>query len=293
LPASNNPIINNSEVPAYTQSRSLLLDPNNEFAVDWGVNDDEDICVAADEGYVISNSSVWLSDTGTLTHLVNQCLYFSEYRAEPCNIDGIVPGTPLCAYGVGTVPVEFLVENKIIHVNLENVRYTPDATNTIVSVGRLIDAGYKARFNKGSVKFLNTHGIKIADSIKKGQVYQMKMRPSASIPVPRERIVMTREQMWDKWNHALGHISMGAVHLLYKKGLVEGMKVNELSKPAQCTACIQGKHATTPYPTTSSSSLRLSSIIALQIGDLMRTDVWGLAPTLGIGCEWFYYAFTD
>ncbi|CDO74694.1 hypothetical protein BN946_scf184847.g2 [Trametes cinnabarina] len=84
-----------------------------------------------------------------------------------------------------------------------------------------------------------------------------------------------------------GHPGMKTVVAMWKKGLVEGMDVDESELPEdQCEGCVQGKQ-------TKASYAKASGTVIGKISDLTVIDTWGDAPTLGLGGERYFWAFTD
>ena len=76
---------------------------------------------------------------------------------------------------------------------------------------------------------------------------------------------------WDDWHKILAHANIQAIQTMKRKGLVEGLDVNDTIAPdIQCTSCIQAKQHVQPFPQHSVEKSR-------DIGDLTYSDIWGLA----------------
>ena len=91
---------------------------------------------------------------------------------------------------------------------------------------------------------------------------------------------------WEDWHKALGHVAPQTLKQMWDSGLVEGMKVIESLFDFDCIACIQGKQAIQPFPKELTTKY-------LEIGELIVTDLWGLAQVTGQGGYCYFISFTD
>jgi GAG-pre-integrase domain len=93
-------------------------------------------------------------------------------------------------------------------------------------------------------------------------------------------------QTWEEWHKAMGHISPQTLKSMRDSGTVQGMKVIPSPLDFDCSVCIQGKHAVHPLPKESTTQYT-------DIGELIVTDIWGLAQVTGHGRFQYYISFTD
>ena len=134
-----------------TENKSLTDD--FAFAIPESVNPKSDnhsedfLCCAN------ISASDWLVDTGSTTHVARNRNHFIEFNADPSEIDGITPGSPLKTLGCGTIQMEFQTGNHTSMVRLMGVKHAPDAPNNILSVGSLTDMEHVALFTNEGVKF--------------------------------------------------------------------------------------------------------------------------------------------
>src|ERR1700678_899459 len=85
----------------------------------------------------------------------------------------------------------------------------------------------------------------------------------------------------------MGHISPDAAKMLVKKGMVEGLTLDESSKIESCDSCEYGK--------AHRKAIGKERVAprASNIGDEIYSDVWGPSPVQTIGGREYYTTFTD
>src|SRR5258705_5146975 len=84
----------------------------------------------------------------------------------------------------------------------------------------------------------------------------------------------------------MGHISPQTLKSMQDSGTVQGMKVIPSPLDFNCNACIQGKHTVHPL-------LKESTTQYTDIGELIVTNIWGLAQVTRHGRFQYYISFTD
>ena len=162
---------------------------NNEFAF-----------MGADTYTVAISTSDWLANSVATTHIARNRSHFTDYTSEPNEIQGIALGLPLKTIGRGTIKIDFLVkyQNKIVTVQLKDVKHAPTAPNNLISIGRLTDHNYRANFTWSGVKFQTPQGQTFAEGRKLGRLYQMR----ACITNPNNKPVefAMAACSWDVWH---------------------------------------------------------------------------------------------
>ena len=110
-------------------------------------------------------------NTGSTTHIARNRDHFIEFNADPSEIDGITPGSPLKTLSHRTIQMEFRTGNHTSMVRLMGVKHAPDAPNNILSVGRLTDMELVALFTNEGMKFWSQNGTIFVEGHKVGHVY--------------------------------------------------------------------------------------------------------------------------
>ena len=85
----------------------------------------------------------------------------------------------------------------------------------------------------------------------------------------------------------LGHVSHERARLLIKKGLVEGVELDEGSETIVCESCEWAKGERKSISKIRESDRRTA------IGDEVHSDLWGPAPVESINHKRYYASFTD
>lgn len=104
---------------------------------------------------------------------------------------------------------------------------------------------------------------------------------AASVEEPDE-IVMVAEL-----HRRMGHIALEAAKMLVKRGIIEGLKLDEASTISSCDSCEYGKAHRKPI-----SKVR-EKAKASEVGDEVHSDVWGPSPVQTIIGRHYYASFTD
>ena len=136
-----------------TENRSLA--DNFVFAILESVEPESDDHSFAEDLSCHTNISAfdWLVDTGLTTHIARNRDHFIEFKADPSEIDGITPRSPLKTLGCGAIQMEFWTSDCTFTVRLMGVKHAPDVPNNILSIGRLTDMEHITLFTNEGVKF--------------------------------------------------------------------------------------------------------------------------------------------
>ncbi|KAJ7251728.1 hypothetical protein C8J57DRAFT_1032604, partial [Mycena rebaudengoi] len=77
---------------------------------------------------------------------------------------------------------------------VRDVIHCPDAPFNLISLGRLTDAGYKARFSGDTVEILSRIGTPLAVGDKINHMYRLRVR------APSQQTHAHSARSWDKWH---------------------------------------------------------------------------------------------
>nr|GMD88070.1 Retrovirus-related Pol polyprotein from transposon RE1 [Ipomoea batatas] len=193
-------------------------------------NDDDQLFVAT--CFATSNSSgdSWLIDSGCTNHMTNDRELFKELDKTTVSKVKIGNGVFLPIKGKGTLAIQSLTGVKYI----SNVLYVPDIDQNLLSVGQLIEKGFKVLFEDQWCLIKDAQGK---------DVFKVKMR-SKSFALN----LMEEEQMAfssivsnaELWHKRLGHFHHAGLIHMQRHNLVKGVPLLE-DKVADCVACQYGK----------------------------------------------------
>ncbi|RVW95066.1 Retrovirus-related Pol polyprotein from transposon RE1 [Vitis vinifera] len=176
--------------------------------------------------------------------------------------------------GKGTVAIESLTGLKYI----TDVLYVPDIDQNLLSVGQLIEKGFKVIFEDKWCMIKDAKGR---------DVFKVKMRAKSfalNLMEDEQIAFSSTVSNAELWNRRLGHFHHVGLLYMQKQNLVKGVPLLE-DKLADCVACQYGKQTRRPFPQTAWRAMH-----KLQ---LVHTDVGGPQKTPSLNGSKYYIAFID
>lgn len=165
---------------------------------------------------------------------------FKELDRTTISKVGIGNGECIAVKGKGTVAIESCSGTKII----TDVLYVPDINQNLLSVGQLLEKGYKVLFEDKMCL------IKVA----KGQgLFKVKMKgKSFSLDLMEEvqAAVSSSISVTELWHKRLGHFNHATLLYTKKNNIVEGLPSLE-DHVSSCSACQYGRQSRLPFPQSS------------------------------------------
>ena len=167
---------------------------------------------------------------------------------------------------------------------LKDVLYAPSMGVTLVSISRIAGAGSTVVFT-GNVCKIYSRNKKVIGEIKvKGGLYRVHMSSSKA----QAYGVTTKEALSiNELHRRLGHVSHERARLLVKKGLIEGVELEEGSEVVVCKSCEWAKGERKSVQKIREGERRTA------VGDEIHSDLWGPAPVESINHKRYYVSFTD
>ncbi|RVW37574.1 Retrovirus-related Pol polyprotein from transposon RE1 [Vitis vinifera] len=221
-----------------------------------------------------SSSDSWLIDSGCTNHMTNDQELFKELDKTIISKVKIGNGEFISVKGKGTVAIESLTGLKYI----TDVLYVPDIDQNLLSVGQLIEKGFKVIFEDKWCMIKDAKGR---------DVFKVKMRAKgfALNLMEDEQIAFSSTvSNAELWHRRLGHFHHVGLLYMQKQNLVKGVPLLE-DKLADCVACQYGKQTRRPFPQTAWRAMH-----KLQ---LVHTDVGGPQKTPSLNGSKYYIAFID
>jgi hypothetical protein len=157
--------------------------------------------------------------------------------------------------------------------------------HNLLSVGKLIEHGYKVLFEGTSCK--------IYDKIPSRKlISEMHMTPNRMFPLTLRTAYMSQPYAQSAstlnetmvWHTRFGHLPFQSLSLLQKHSMVKGLPIFKEQIPP-CESCIPGKHTRTSFPQSSNQ--------AKQHLELVHTDLCGPMKTESIGGSFYFLTFID
>lgn len=225
-----------------------------------------------------------LYDSGALRHI-------SPYRDDFADYVEIAPREfsaaneqKFHAVGQGEVTIDVPNGADTTHLTLTEVLYSPEVGYTLVSVGRLDEAGFEVSFKGGQCTIRDDGGMRIGEVPRsKGSLYRVRHDAAdAAGALAAEEISV------NELHRRMGHISPAVAEKLVRNGFVTGIRLDTSSgTPTFCESCVYAKSTRKPV------GKNWGGEQAAKFCDRVHSDVWGPAPTESIGGRRYYVTFTD
>ena len=221
-----------------------------------------------------NNSESWLIDSGCTHHMTYDEELFKELDRTTISKVRIGNGECITVKGKGTVAIESCSGTKII----TDVLYVPDINQNLLSVGQLLEKGYKVIFEEKMCLIKDASGQDLFKVKMKGKSFSLDLMKEVQAAVSSS---ITAIELWHK---RLGHFNHAALLYTRKHNLVEGLPSLE-DHLSSCNACQYGKQFRLPF---SQTSWRASQKL-----QLIHTDLGGPQPELSLKGSRYYIVFID
>jgi hypothetical protein len=224
-----------------------------------------------------------LYDSGTTKHLspyLKSFLNFQEIDPKPISAAN---KSEFNAIGKGDILIEVPNGTDATKFRLTDVLYCPDIGYTLVSIGRIDDAGYSIIFENGKCEIKDPTGNVVGTIPKSKGLYRVVHKlPSEHANVAVEKLTVA------ELHRRMGHIAPETAKRLVLKGLVTGIELDPTSRvPTFCESCVHAKSTRTPVPKSREGER------ASKFGEEVHSDLWGPSPVESLGGKSYYVSFTD
>ncbi|KAL0559650.1 hypothetical protein IC582_000013 [Cucumis melo] len=218
-----------------------------------------------------SNES-WLIDSGCTNHMTHDKELFKDLKPTNITKVRIGNGDYISVKGKGTIAIASCKGTK----HIQDVLFVPDINQNLLSVGQLIEKGFK-------VTFENEYCL-IKDAANQ-DIFKVKMKGKSFSLNPLEEkqsVFALKEDETQLWHKRVGHYHHQGLLQLTELALDFPKLSEEISS---CKACHFGKQNRKSFPK--------SSWRATQKLQLIHTDVAGPQRTPSLKGSLYYIAFID
>ena len=225
-----------------------------------------------------------LYDLGASHHMSPFRKQFVTYRPIDACLITAVNNKVFHAIGMGDLQIKVpngTTSNKVL---LKDTLHAPDLCLTVVSIGRIVKAGYTVQFAGNSCEIKGGQDDRVIGRIPVGAngLFRVEHTFAATDnPTSAEAVdILTLHRR-------LGHISVDAICALIRAGSITGVHVIDDFPPFICDSC--------EYAKTTRKQIHKERVApqAQAFGEEVHTDVWGPSPTLSLGGRKYYVTFTD
>ena len=247
----------------------------------------EDLLDKSGEAFVVAESiqsagMAELYDSGCTNHI-------SPYKSQFENFKPITPRhfraankQTFSTTGTGDLVVDVPNGDGVTQLRLRDVLYSAEVGYTLVSVGRLDEAGFTVKFGGGMCRLLGEDGVEVGVVPKTStRVYKVEHDESV-VNAAEERLTL------DKQHRRMGHISIDVARKLLKDKMITGVRLEySPMKKFFCASCVYGKATRKAAPKMRESER------ADVFGGEVHSDLWGKARVESKGGKLYYVTFID
>jgi transposase InsO family protein len=158
-------------------------------------------------------------------------------------------------------------------------------THNLLSVGKLIEHGYKVLFEVASSRIYDkTPNRKLIFEIHmtRNRMFPLTLRTANLIQSYAQSSSTPNETM--VWHTRFGNLPFHSLSLLHKHSMVKCLPVFK-EKNSPCESCILGKHKRTSFPQSSTQDK--------QHLEMVQSDLCGPMETESIGGSFYFLMFID
>ena len=270
--------------PSANIANSILDSSDKEFAFTVTCTSTfEDVATALYSVPAIRRGAI--IDSGASSHFCADRNKFNSFRPISQAINA-ADGRTFQALGVGNVAIELPNGSKITKVILRDVLYAPDVAFTLISMSRIVKAGFAVQFEGPWCEIMEVSPIRrvIARIPEVQGLYKL----TGTSPINETANVAKVKISADELHRRMGHISPKAVEAMVKGGHVEGIELEKTSDTPFCVACTKAKLTRAPIPKTRSEERAVAGL-----GDRIHSDIWGPAQVQALTGESYFVTFTD
>lgn len=267
----------------YTSDVEIGL-PYEEVIVE---TDDEDADTSFDYA-LLSHSGVHgdidLYDSGATSHMSGSKHRFINFVSiAPKSINAADKRT-FHATGKGDMYIWLPNANgETTRILLRGVLYAPAMNITLISISRVAAAGYTVVFSGNICRILDEEGEDIGQINVGGGLYRVHCPQSGGEYAGAVSTVVTLDEL----HRRLGHISHEAARQLVKKGMVEGITLDESVAPTTCEPCENSKMTRRPIARERVAPKTMA------VGDEVHSDLWGPSKVETIGHRRYFMSLID
>jgi hypothetical protein len=184
-----------------------------------------------------------LYDSGSTQHLSPYRDQFVTYQDIPPRSFSAANQQEFHAVGSGEMIIEVPLGADVSKMKLTEVLYSPEIGYTLISVGRLDEAGLTATFGNGQCELRNSEGEHIGSIPKSGKGLYRVIHESVDRSYADSANAATTNLTPMEFHRRMGHISPAIAKRLVTHGFVTGVSLDTSSPdgPIFCEYCTYAK----------------------------------------------------
>ncbi|GAU42392.1 hypothetical protein TSUD_296900 [Trifolium subterraneum] len=267
-----------SECKAPKKKKSQNTEEEANVAQDGSTSEDDVsfMITITDE---TAESMVWYFDTGCSNHMTGNKSILTDFNNCLNTRIKLANGNFIAAEGMGNVVIQRSNGKKAV---IEKVLYVSGMKCNLMSVGQLLEKGFKAVFEGETLKLFDSKQrliLKIAQSQNRTFKTQVKTIEVECLATS------TEDKDSDLWNRRYGHLNFKSLSMLNSKNMVLGLP-SVIAPVDTCTTCLLGKHPRSSFK--SNFPMRSSEVL-----NVVHSDICGPIDVLSTGGNKYFITFVD
>ncbi|KAK2402146.1 putative mitochondrial protein [Trifolium repens] len=230
-----------------------------------------------------AESMEWYFDTGCSNHMTgnrniltdfDNCLNTKIKLANSKSID---------AKGIGNVVIQRKNGRKSV---IEKVLYVPGMQCNLMSVGQLLDKGFKVVLEDGTMKLFDSKQNLILKSIQsKNRTFKTQLKAVEHECLAASTGEHSQNKDSELWHKRNGHLNFKSLSLLNSKNMVLGLP-SVITPVETCTTCLLGKQPRDSFK----NHLPMRSNEVLNV---VHSDICGPIDVLSTSGNKYFLTFVD
>jgi hypothetical protein len=224
----------------------------------------------------------FVADSGASQHMTDKRSILINYKPFEKGAHTVVgiANTRLEVEGKGDVEV---VNSKGLTLLFKDCLLVPGLGMNLFSISAATAKGIEATFFQDMVHFYRNNNLEMEGQRFSEKLYYLDVMVKIQQEVSHSAI--SRSQPISVWHQRLAHINHRTIVDMFKKELVEGLKLENKSAENPCIDCLKGKMHVQAFPTGRTRGKNL--------GALIHSDVSGPMETMSPGQSRYFVIFKD
>ena len=163
------------------------------------------------------------------------------------------------------------------------MQYSPNVAYTLVSIGRLDDEGFTAKFGQGKCVLLGPDEEKVGEVMRTARRAYKVEREEGTVSAAEETLTL------ENLHRRMGHALIQVIRDLVTKGMVTGVRLEytPTGTPFFCESCVYGKATRKSVPKIREGER------ATVFGGEIHSDLWGKSPVESKGGKNYMDTYID
>ncbi|KAL7287560.1 hypothetical protein TKK_0018211 [Trichogramma kaykai] len=229
----------------------------------------------------IDQEDVWIADSGASAHITFRSEWLTDYKPiTHGNTITLGDGTELAIAGKGTVLVERLLDGKWKAARLDDVLLVPEMGKNLYSIGVCTSRGLDVLYKGDAVRIKRDESTVAVGWKQQNQLHRLFLRVTSGKKIEANVVAASMKT----WHERLGHLNTRALKDITGKGVVSGVKMNNV-QDFTCAGCKFGKAHRLPF----NPEVQRHTVP----GEMIHSDVCGPMPIESLKGARFFVVFKD